>query len=446
MRRSPIPLIAAVLAAVSAITLLRAAQAITAGLPMDEPIATNRALAYRFYEAVNVALLTGDTGPFGGLVTDDYAEPDHAGAEPGAEGLRQRLAALHATHPDLELVVTDVLVRRNLVVARLDVRGGTEASFAGAPLSGTPPPWGPIDFLRVDDGRIAERRSAGAIAPHLLPLWEAQLDDPPVVAQLALARLSLAPGGTTSELRNPGPALIAVESGTLRIAVAAGTGPNPETVANARGHTDAVGQEATALDPGEPIVLPIATPYTLRNDGPTTAVALVVALFQRVSSERAAPALTPAEAASVALLLHGLAPAWNGTTAKPGITVRYLGGGPLYGLPSAAMVLAGGRVTLPPGSSLPLPATAGTTLLAVEAGAGEIAIEGGLAQTRHERTAEIVSHNVGDDPTLGQTAALADGGMALMPLNATGTLRNSRNTPVRALLLRVAPSAPTGEY
>lgn len=444
MRRSSIPLFAVVLAVVTAIALLRAAQAITAGIPDGDSLATNRTLAYRFYEGVNDALRTGDATHVSTLVTDDYTEPDQLGGQPGPAALRRRLTALHTSHPDLELVVTDVLVRRNIVVARLHVRGGTDATFLGASLPATPAPWGPIDILRVEHGRIAERRGGDSLAPDLAPLWTATVVDPPVVGHLALTRLTFAPGATTADLRNPGPALIAVESGALTITTVDTTAPNPETVANALGQNSDQRQRPIALGPGVPLALPVAVPYALRNDGSTPVVAFTLAFFPPVRGERAAAAFPPAEALSVALLLHGIVPAPGsiGAVTTRGIDGRYLAGGSFYGMPARSSVLNGGRATLAPGGSLPLPSTPSTTLIVVESGTGELAIAKGLAQTRHDATAPIVSLASSDDPTLGQTAALADGGAAFLPPDAGGTLRNTGQRPLQALMIRIAPGEP----
>jgi hypothetical protein len=87
----------------------------------------------------------------------DYGEPDRVGAAPGPAGIRQRLAALHTTRPDLELVVINALVRGNLFVARRDIRGGREATFLGASLAATTVPWGPSTSCAASTG---DRRAA----------------------------------------------------------------------------------------------------------------------------------------------------------------------------------------------------------------------------------------------------------------------------------------------
>jgi hypothetical protein len=122
--------------------------------------------ALRFYDAINAGIATGDLAPLTALVApallSDPAEPD-----PAPAGLARRLRALHAIAPSLRLRVTDLAVDSDLVLARVETLGDVPATFLGLRLRESTAAWGPVDVLRLADGRVVAYKR-GAIDGVLL--------------------------------------------------------------------------------------------------------------------------------------------------------------------------------------------------------------------------------------------------------------------------------------
>ncbi len=127
--------------------------------------AANQATVLRFYEAVNAVIATGDSAPLAAVLAPDYAESDPTGAlVPGRAALEDSLRTLHAIAPDLRLDTADLVGDGDRVVAVVATRGTEQVTALGLPLI-VPIVWGPVDVLRVTDGRIAER--VGAMEPDM---------------------------------------------------------------------------------------------------------------------------------------------------------------------------------------------------------------------------------------------------------------------------------------
>ena len=95
----------------------------------------------------------------------EYAESDPTGAlVPGRAALEGALRTLHALAPDLRLDTANLVGDGDRVVAVVATRGTEQVTALGLPLI-VPIVWGPVDVLRVTDGRIAER--VGAMEPDM---------------------------------------------------------------------------------------------------------------------------------------------------------------------------------------------------------------------------------------------------------------------------------------
>jgi quercetin dioxygenase-like cupin family protein/predicted SnoaL-like aldol condensation-catalyzing enzyme len=384
------------LAALTAAALLRAEAVLTppspapVGTEADEAVAKDA--VRRFYAAVNAALAAGDPAPLADAVAPDFvAHAPTPGFPPDRDGLVRALTALRAAAPGLRLTPTVLLADGDLVVAQV-----AEASAPGAFL-GLPLPrlalWGPVDRFRVADGRVVEHWGT-AERGWLDPVLRAPLRlAPPAARAVTLERRAYAPGAR-EDARPAGPRVLYLEAGTLTVAVSTGASP-------------AAGTEAT-LTPGRFVLVPQGAETVLRNAGPTEAVTLEVTTN----------------------------PPGRGAARPDGVASSPLAGGVATPLPVGNAVLSLGRVVLPPGAAIPLHATAGPELLAVEAGTLGVTVSGGRASVRRGIAAPR-------DP--GPAASLASGDGVLIEPGAVAAYRNAGDGPLVLLVATLAPAeSPPG--
>src|SRR5829696_752620 len=168
--------------------------------PIADSAAENADAVGWFYAAVNEAIRTGDTAPLDALVAPDvdWCLPC-PGQAADRTGLKNYVADLHRASPELRLVVDEVV-------------GGLLETFtvrvrvSGHTLAGATSPWGPVDTLRLVDGRIAERRNGLDGATLAEPLLGAHLDAlPPAVTGVVLARITFAVDSGADGLLSAGP-------------------------------------------------------------------------------------------------------------------------------------------------------------------------------------------------------------------------------------------------
>ena len=388
------------LAALTAVALLGAAIAVRPpGLPAAADRrgeAANRALAYAFYDAANLAIADGDPAPLAALLAPGFVDrslpPDR---EPDGDGLVRRLLAVRAAAPEARLVAEAVAADGDLVVVAVHAGGAVSSPFLGLRLDAERAAWGPVDVFRIADGRIAERRAA---VDHgvPVPLLRVVLDvPPPALRILAVARLTLAPGAVHAAPALSGPRLVLAETGAVAVEPAAtGSAPAPPT----------------PLRAGEHILLDPRAGFAVQNTGPSAAVVLDIAIAEP-------PPAGPG----------GVPPAPVGE----GVAIEVLATDLLVAVPSRSAVLAVGRATLGPGERLAWAPAAGPVLLHVEAGAPDLAITG---------SAPWVGGSVGRRSAAGVTAALVPGGGALLEPGAEVEIRAALDGPTTLLVLTLLPA------
>lgn len=95
---------------------------------------------------------------------DDLCAPDYrlhatlSGAEAiDREQLKDLVASWRSSFPDGEISIEDIVAEGDLVAARLVERGAHLGEFRGILATGKPVQYGSMTFLRVVDGRIADR-------------------------------------------------------------------------------------------------------------------------------------------------------------------------------------------------------------------------------------------------------------------------------------------------
>ncbi|HEU0114997.1 MAG TPA: nuclear transport factor 2 family protein, partial [Thermomicrobiales bacterium] len=155
--RSPVPLVVACCALLTALAMLQiggAAMALRPGATSaaDDPTANaTRAAVNRFYAAVNVALATGDAAPL-----DSAVDPAFVGHVAASNQPRDRIAlvadllARRRADPDLQYAVAAVVVDGDQALAY--VQTDPNETIAA-------PPNPTIEALRVRDGMVIARWS-----------------------------------------------------------------------------------------------------------------------------------------------------------------------------------------------------------------------------------------------------------------------------------------------
>jgi len=327
--------------------------------PVEEMDASSRravATVWRFYDAIDIILRTGDDAALRGGVAPDFVDhagltghTDQAGASSGRDELLRYLASLRVTLPALRLVPEDVIGHGDRAVARLGPISGTEGAILGIVLAGAPP-WPQIDTVRVRGDRIAERWSERAAYASSSPLVSESLTSTHS-GDLApfLQRVRFTPGARDQTFGQRGPAIISVEEGTLDVAmVDAQAFSSPATSQSPRSTPIGPGRVHT-LGPGGTLVVPEQMAFEAGNRAGAAAAMLLITLVQ--------PTRRPVNLGPI-----------TGALIPAGITAQALSGNSAH-MPNPGRVTAElARVTLPPGMRLAVHEVAGAELVAVDAG------------------------------------------------------------------------------
>jgi predicted SnoaL-like aldol condensation-catalyzing enzyme len=423
MRRSLAWPSSIVLAVVTGAVLSQVVGPVMASFPETGQSDLTSAVAHRYYDAINEVLRTGDPSALDDAVSSDLIE--HAalpGVATGRAGLGEYLVAVHAFAPAARILIAELTAVGDRAIATVTVQGLDQAAFLGAPLAAAPAVWSRTDVVRVVERRVVEHWSdtAGLVSLQVLGAIPtgARL---PTEPGLAFERVTFRPGD-----RAEGPAretrLLRLESGTLTVALAAdsaapalvATGPD---IAAASTPRPAAAGTTLTLSPGELVALPVSSAYTLRNDGPAPATALVAAIFAADEPTRSAPSADPAVPAPPS--------PWPSA-----IATQSLAGGTASGLPEGRATARLGWVTLSSGASLPPLAAPGAMLLSVEAGSVDYGVTAGTAWVR------TGTNGSSQDTTTG-TLDAGDG--ALLSTGVGITVRNTGDVPAVVLLLTLSP-------
>ena len=404
MHRSYLP-IAGALSALTAVALLAAALVVRPpGVPAEidgQGEAPNRALVHRFYAAANLVIAEGGLEPLAEVAAPALiAEP--AGAGPGRANLARRLLALHATAPTLRLAVEAVAVDGDQALVRVGAKLEEAPDFLGLGVVEQPAPWGPVDVLWIEAGRVVGLGGDGRDVGLLEPAPAVPFDTPFEARRLVLQRVALAPGAGYVAGAVDGPRLLFLEAGTVAVEAL------PTATYAAPGAT---------LGAGESLALRPRAGHAIRNTGEGRATlldlyALPQDAFQPAGSAASAPG--------------------------PGAAVQVLAGGATTELPGGQAVFAVGRATLPPGARLAWAEATGPVLLHVEAGAVTLGPGAGGAWTQ-DASGRLVT--LGDDP-------LAAGGGALVVAGNAVALRVAAGAPATVLVVTLLPAAgpdPAGD-
>ena len=377
------------------------------------------ALAEWFYEAVNGAIETGDISTVIDLVDPTFAEyPARTGLPAGRDGLVQSLLAIHASSPALRIVLDSAVASAagDEVTVRLRTTGAETGAFLGIPLPDEMRPWGwgPLEVVRIADGKIAERWSGQEPAAVLQPLSESGPlpgGEETALDVIALLRVTIAPDATVRFTTGLQARFLMVETGTLSMTLhdVADGAPLPYSRGAWSEHR---------LDAGATALTPPRSEVAIANAaGPQASLLMAIRYAQGYSLAPPDGSADPAQAQATAVassdptrvsssvLTTGIIP--------PGSDVRFRLG--------RVTMPAGSTLTWPPGPAVLIAADAGELALATD----EVGTEGIRADG--ERWFD-------DDTTL----ETGDG--ASIPAETGSTWRNSSNNSSMLLVLTLTVS------
>jgi hypothetical protein len=389
------------------------------------------ALVRDWYDAANRAIATGDAAALTKLLAPGFADHAVPPGEDGAAALSAYLAGLHATHPGARLVPLDLAATGDRVVARVRVEGAEEGRFLGLPVAGTAV-WGAVDVFRVERAGIAEHWGDGRPLARLDPI----LTTPPLASAggetLALERRTYPPG-EGELLTSSGFVVVLVEAGELRFVPDRFAGGSARLVdrAAADGTTPPmpVVAGAAVMEPGDALLVDGAGLGELRNDGATTARALVLA----AETSANAPTTWIGAKNGMAGTMSPVPGGAREPTDQPAdaVTVEVIAGGQAIAAPAGQVAVTIDRAVLPTGGIAPHP-VGRAELLAVEGG--------GLALTAGGDGA-WVRRGAGGRSILAETAVLGAGQGALVWGAATARYLTASGEPAVLLLVTIAPTA-----
>jgi predicted ester cyclase len=227
-------------------------------------------IVHQFYAAANEVLQTGDATSLSALVAPDYRESTLTASQVGIDGYTQFLTELRSACPDCRLEVEELAMGHDEAAVRVSTHGIRHGTVQGVSVEGLSLAWWALDVLQLVDGQVAERWSHGEALTVAEPLFtEVEVDIPADTMIVQVSRLILPVGASLPSVVTLGPLLLVVEAGALTVQVA--------PVSSSRqglgsGSVDAV------LRPEERLVIPPGVRPTIRNDGRTPAIMLVLVL------------------------------------------------------------------------------------------------------------------------------------------------------------------------
>jgi hypothetical protein len=360
--------------------------------------------AHRFYAAINTAIATGNLSAFRAAVASDFVDlAPLPGAGPGRVDLESYLLELNETAPDIRLEVEEMVADGERVTARVAVRGSYSGDVAGFPIVVAPKPWGKVDFLLVEAGKVVERHGLleGAGRLSSVPAVPLLLDGP-TRRVATLERISVPPGATHAAAAELGPHALLIETGNIEVTLHRANEGGGAT-------TGARQEDVVSLVPDAIFVVPANDQYSVMNTGHADAHVL------RLTMESPAP---------------GGAAMGAGVTSSDPTAVRTLAGGVATRLPDGQLGVGVARVVLGPGATLSLTTVDGVALVAVEAGQFSASFDGAAyRRDRDGASAPVAS------ATIGQGEGL------LIGLGTAFVLRNDGAEPEEALLIAVTRTA-----
>jgi predicted ester cyclase len=420
MRRPVVPL-ALVLAVATGLVLAELRLALAPRNDTAELTAGNVAAIRRFYDAVNVVLLTGNVDPLAAQLAPDFVEHTAVpGQTSDEDGLAGYLRALHRATPALVVMVDDLVAQGDRVAVRVQVNGADSGSATGLPpVAGRA--WGTLDYFRLRAGQITEHWGDDFGLAVAEPLLEIGVHvGSPAAKWVESGRLTYSPGGADQRWTS-GPTILLVETGRLTVTPDP-ISPESATLVPTGGARRAVASgEAVALGVGDALVLANGSFFETRNGGSLPATVLVLWAGEPGFPLRVSPAKSVLDATPVAP-----PPTASYTALAGGMGVRF---------PEEQATLTIGRVAMAAGVAVARHQVAQAEFVIVETGRLALTIEGGRAWLRSGTS----------DPTrpvTGETAATGTG--LAFDAGATVGFTGDGDGPLVALVIVVGPERNGG--
>ncbi len=181
------------------------------------------ATARSFYDEMNRFLATGDRGVESMLAVDFVDRTSSLPSGRNAEQLTATWSALGAFLPQIQLEVVDLQAWGTLIAARLEIRPGPASVISGFPVT-APLASSVVEFLRIQNGKVAERWSSDDRLPGMSMTLHADFDrtgpSGPSLSGPVIQRLSL-PAGQEVALSGDDTVVLRVVSGELQLNQAA---------------------------------------------------------------------------------------------------------------------------------------------------------------------------------------------------------------------------------
>lgn len=113
----------------------------------------NKATAKRFYDAINAGRLE----IFEEVLAEDFVEHEKfPGLEPTRAGARKMFEGMRAAFPDFRMTIDDMVAEDDKVFVRATMTGTHTGDFFGMAPTGRSMSVAFADFVRFEQGRVAE--------------------------------------------------------------------------------------------------------------------------------------------------------------------------------------------------------------------------------------------------------------------------------------------------
>lgn len=175
------------------------------------------AIGIAFYVGIDQVLTDGDTSALEDAVTGDFVDhPGDGATSQSIDELTGRLAAFATTFPGARFEVTEIVATGGNLVATIAPVTPPPVTVAGMSMT-TQPISGGYDVLRIRNGKVAERWSAGlpALSTASFPAASFSLDSTTNLA-IQMTQTEL-PGDSEVIWHSGRTAVVMVESGTIRV-------------------------------------------------------------------------------------------------------------------------------------------------------------------------------------------------------------------------------------
>ncbi len=122
--------------------------------PAEQLAEKNKAIVTQIYKAFNA----NDWNTLQTMLTPEFVDHNPApGQKPGFEGVKEVFAQMSSAFPDMKMEVQEIIAEGDFVCARIYFSGTQKGEFMGMPSTGKSFKTDGYDFVRLVNGKVAER-------------------------------------------------------------------------------------------------------------------------------------------------------------------------------------------------------------------------------------------------------------------------------------------------